>query len=175
VPPFGGRFRISENFENAVAALGAPCLMAGNVFTRAFFVLPRNVSSRSPFSIMETNSKLVLVAEDETLIRMETADMLTEAGFTVIEAVHAEEALSILRSRHAEISVLFTDVHMRGAMDGIELAQHARQNWPSIGLMRASGRARPNSVDLPSKCRFLAKPYNPEQMVNNVRQLAAAA
>jgi CheY-like chemotaxis protein len=123
---------------------------------------------------MQAKSRIVLVAEDEPLIRMATAEMLTEAGFSVIEAAHAEEALSVLQARHADICVLFTDIHMPGNMDGVALAHHARQHWPSIGLLVASGKARPASTGLPSKCRFLLKPYDPDHVVSHVRELVAA-
>jgi AmiR/NasT family two-component response regulator len=76
------------------------------------FALQRSVTLPL-YRAMEAKPKVVLVAEDEALIRMEAAEVLTEAGFSVVEAIHAEEALSVLRSRHAEICVLFTDIHAR--------------------------------------------------------------
>jgi hypothetical protein len=55
----------------------------------------------------------------------------------------------------------------------VALVHHARQHWPWIGLLVASGKARPTSTALPPKCRFLPKPYDPDHVVNHVRELVA--
>ena len=86
-------------------------------------------------------SVLVLVAEDDTLIRMMAVDALTDAGFAVIEVGHADDALNILSAQSAKVRALFTDIHMPGTMTGLELAHHVRGNWPWIALLVASGKA----------------------------------
>ena len=67
---------------------------------------------------------VVLVVEDEMLLRMRAVDMVEEAGFTSVEAVDADQAVAILESR-SDIALLFTDIQMPGSMDGLKLA-HAR-------------------------------------------------
>jgi CheY-like chemotaxis protein len=116
-------------------------------------------------------SVAVLVAEDDMLIRMMAVDALADAGFVVIEAVHAESALDVLSAQAEGIGALFTDIHMPGQMNGLELAHHVRGHWPWIGLLVASGNAAPTSADMPAGSRFLRKPYNPLHVVMLVYEL----
>ena len=68
------------------------------------------------------NPLVILLVEDEVLVRMVAADVLEDAGFTVLESTNAEEALTLLETR-PDVQVLFTDVNMPGALDGLGLAQ----------------------------------------------------
>ena len=85
---------------------------------------------------------VVLVAEDESLVRMFTADFLVEAGYTVIEASSAVAALRQLEVT-PNVRVLLTDVEMPGEMDGLELAREVQSRWPEVVIIVTSGRARP--------------------------------
>jgi CheY-like chemotaxis protein len=116
---------------------------------------------------------IVVVAEDDPLIRTFAAEVLTDAGFQVIEVTGAAEAISCLETHHPEVCVLFTDIHMPGGVDGLELAHHARGKWPDIGVLVTSGRRLPERSALPPECRFLAKPYDLSHVVKHVRELAA--
>ena len=97
---------------------------------------------------------------------MIAADFLIDAGFEVIEAEHAAEAVAILERTANAIQILFTDVHMPGAMDGFALAQLARRNWPWLKVLVASGKARPAGAELPEGSLFLEKPYTLQQVVD---------
>ena len=114
----------------------------------------------------------VLVVEDELLIRMNAVDALDEAGFVVVEAAHAADALICLEQDTADIAVICTDVHMPGEMDGIALARHAHERWPRTSLLVMSGKARPAAGELPEGAEFLSKPYSSEALVTQVRRLA---
>ena len=118
---------------------------------------------------------LVLVAEDEDLVRLVIVEALQDAGFEVIEAEHAEAALSVLENHATRIHVLFTDIQMPGAMDGIALAHHTAKNWPQIALLLTSARPRPHPRSVPPESRFLAKPYQHDHVFRHLRELAAAA
>lgn len=113
-------------------------------------------------------SPLVLVVEDEPLVRMTAADELDEAGFRVLEAMNADEALKVLEARSGEVQVLFTDVHMPGSMDGMELAEEVHQRWPHILLLISSGRAQPDPDEIPDHGRFLPKPYYGATLVHSI-------
>ncbi len=119
-------------------------------------------------------SIIVVVAEDEPLVRMAAAQALQAEGFSVMEAAHAEEALNILQAHAAGVHVLFTDVQMPGLMDGVALAHHAARTWPWIGLLIASGVPQPQHT-LPATSRFLAKPYDHGHVVSHIRDLTAPA
>jgi DNA-binding response OmpR family regulator len=122
---------------------------------------------------MESEPKTVVVAEHETLLRVLVVVVLTEAGFDVIEAKHAEEVLATLQSRLGAIHLLFTDVHMPSRLNGLELAHHVRGAWPQIALLITSGEAQPPPGKLPAGSIFLAKPYDIDHVVAHAQTLTA--
>ena len=91
---------------------------------------------------------VALVVEDELLIRLCAVTTMEEAGFVVLEATTADEAIEILE-RRSDISVVFTDVHMPGSMDGLKLAHAVRNRWPPIRIIVTSGRGQIEERDLP--------------------------
>jgi two-component system, response regulator PdtaR len=115
---------------------------------------------------------VVLVVEDQTLVRMFMTDFLDEAGFKVFEAVGADEALTVLEAR-PDVQAVVTDIEMPGSMNGIELTHVIRDRWPGVGVVVTSGRQRPGQDDLPDEVVFLAKPYLPDTVITVIRQMAA--
>jgi CheY-like chemotaxis protein len=115
---------------------------------------------------------LVLVVEDEALVRMGIVDHLMEEGFDVLEAGNADEAIGLLDS-HANIRVLLTDIDMPGSMDGLKLAAAVRDRWPPVRIVVTSGHRSVQPTDLPSEARFFAKPYDPDEIAAALRSLAA--
>jgi CheY-like chemotaxis protein len=114
---------------------------------------------------------LILVVEDEGLVRMTLADVLEHAGFKVIEAAHADEALRVLTAVSG-IDAVVTDVEMpRGSINGFELAQRVRNDWQEIGVLIASGRAPPKPGDLPDGALFIGKPVHPGTLVQLITSL----
>ncbi|HEX2552436.1 MAG TPA: response regulator [Microvirga sp.] len=112
----------------------------------------------------------VLVVEDEVLVRMMLADVLDDAGFRVIEAANADEALRVLAAI-PEIAAVVTDVEMPGgSLNGFELARRVRDEW-RIGVLIASGRQAPRQGELPDGSHFIAKPVYPETLVSLIRSL----
>ena len=116
---------------------------------------------------------VVLVVEDEFLIRMNAAQMIEAAGFAVVEAANSDEAIAILEVR-LDITVVFTDIQMPGSMDGLKLAAAIRGRWPPIHIIATSGLVNVGRVDLPDGGRFLAKPYSLSQIVGALRELTGA-
>jgi CheY-like chemotaxis protein len=117
---------------------------------------------------------VVLIVEDEFLLRMNAAEMIGDAGFDVVEAGNADEAIVILEAR-PDIRVVFTDIQMPGSMDGMKLARFIRGRWPPIKIVATSGFVSVREDDLPEGSRFLTKPYRPAQIVAALRELTAAA
>lgn len=116
---------------------------------------------------------VILVVEDETLVRMFMTDFLDEAGFKVFEAAHADEAMAILQAR-PDVQAEVTDIEMpAGSMNGLDLAKRVRERWPGVSVVVTSGRARPHPGDLSEKVTFLPKPYRPDTMIDVVRRLIA--
>jgi two-component system, response regulator PdtaR len=117
----------------------------------------------------------VLVAEDEELVRLVIVQALLDEGFEVMEVEHAEAALIVLESHGRRIHVLFTDIQMPGAMDGLALAHHTSKHWPWIGLLVTSARPHPDQTAFPEQSRFVAKPYQHRDVIRHIHELAAAA
>jgi CheY-like chemotaxis protein len=100
---------------------------------------------------------VVLVVEDETLIRLHAMEMIRASGFEVVEATNADEAVAILEAR-ADVVAIFTDIQMPGSMDGLKLAQAVRDRWPPIKILAASGNVTLSRNDLPSGDSFCKNP-----------------
>ena len=114
---------------------------------------------------------IVLVAEDETLLRLVTSEMLADAHYRVVEARDGQEALAILGSPNT-VGALLTDVTMPN-VDGLALAKIVRQRWPHIGVVVTSGRQMPSG--LPDGARFISKPYRQEELLHELRCVIAEA
>jgi two-component system, response regulator PdtaR len=133
-----------------------------------------NYSFPAALPSVTTEPKTVVVAEDEAVIRVLTVAVLTEGGFIVIEAGHAEEALAALQLQPLAIHLLFTDINMPGAMNGLALAHHVQAAWPHIALLITSGDDKPQHGKLPTGSVFLAKPYDPAHVLAHAQALTGA-
>jgi CheY-like chemotaxis protein len=112
------------------------------------------------------------VVEDEHLLCVYASDIIKDAGFDVVEARNADEAIVILEARK-DIRVVFTDIDMPGSIDGVRLAKAIRDRWPPIELILTSGKVRLPSKWLPERGHFLPKPYQPETLVTAIRSMVA--
>jgi DNA-binding NtrC family response regulator len=121
----------------------------------------------------EGKTPIVLVAEDEAPVRELSVSELQDAGYTVIEAADARQALAIFETG-VPIDVLFTDVNMPGDIDGIGLVRLVHRRWPEVRLIVTSGRADIPESDLPDHGRFILKPYRLSEMSQMVGRLAAS-
>lgn len=117
---------------------------------------------------------VLLIVEDEPLLRMMAVDLAEEAGFEVIEAPNATVAVAILEAR-SDIRLVFTDIDMPGGIDGMRLAACIRDRWPPINIIVTSGQNRPAPSAMPDRSVFLPKPYCHEQLVRTMRAMTAAA
>jgi CheY-like chemotaxis protein len=112
---------------------------------------------------------VILIVEDEPLIRLGAVGMIEEAGFEIVQAVNADEAIQILEKRR-DVRVVFTDIQMPGSMDGLKLAHAIRNRWPPIKIIVTSGRERITERDLPEGGCFFSKPYGPVQIRDVIRE-----
>lgn len=122
------------------------------------------------------NTDIILVVEDEVLIRLVIAQYLRDCGYRVIEAAHADEALLVLRKSEIAIDVVFTDVEMPGSMDGFALAQWMRSNRPDVDVVLAGSirRAVEAASDLCDQQSNVPKPYDPQSVHDRIRRLLAS-
>jgi CheY-like chemotaxis protein len=113
----------------------------------------------------------VLVVEDEPIIRLGMVSSIEDAGYSVIEASSADEAIARL-AQDSEVGVVVTDVDMPGSMDGIKLAHYVRRRWPPIQLLVISGKVGVKPGELPDGARFMSKPYQEPQFIRTIDTLA---
>jgi CheY-like chemotaxis protein len=123
---------------------------------------------------MTLRANTVLVAEDESLIRMRIVGDLEDAGFTVFEAANAVAAIRLLEA-NPEIGLLFTEVDIPGSMDGLKLAVAVRNRWPPVRILVTSGHMRIAADDLPPGSRFFIKPYEGRTIAMALKEMALAA
>jgi CheY-like chemotaxis protein len=122
------------------------------------------MSSQSP------NRLVVLVVEDEPLVRFDAIQSLEDAGFEVVDAYDADHALIVLESR-PDVRAVFTDVHMPGKLNGVELARLVHQRRPDIRVLVTSGVMHVSGDDLPEGGHFVPKPYDASQVANLIRNM----
>jgi CheY-like chemotaxis protein len=113
---------------------------------------------------------VVLVVEDEMLLRMRAVDMVEDAGFLSVEAVDADQAVAILESRF-DIALLFTDIQMPGSMDGLKLAHAVHKRWPPIKIIIVSGQLKLPDLDIPADSCFFGKPLQAKVMIAQMQSM----
>jgi CheY-like chemotaxis protein len=121
------------------------------------------------------DTPVVLIAEDEVLVRMVAVDILEDAGCAVIETANAEAALSVLAER-SDVQVLVTDVEMPpGPLNGFDLARLTHERFPQVSVVIVSGKVRPSPADLPPGARFVPKPYSATSLTRLVHETITSA
>jgi CheY-like chemotaxis protein len=121
----------------------------------------------------DVSPSVVLVVEDELMLRMRAVDIVQDAGFESIEAISADEAIAILESRD-DISCLFTDIQMPGSMDGLKLAHVTHSRWPHIKIILVSGQIAVTEADKPEDSKFFPKPLEIEQMIVELQDMVGS-
>lgn len=121
---------------------------------------------------MTDKTPVLLVVEDEPLLRMLAIDVGEDAGFDVVAVANAADAIAILEER-ADIRLVFTDIDMPGSLDGMKLAAHIRDRWPPIHIIMTSGHVKPDLSELPEGTLFFAKPYRQDRVIEAMRGMAA--
>lgn len=116
---------------------------------------------------------MVLIVEDEFLIRWALADTLADEGYLVVEAANVLEAVAILANR--KIDAIVTDVDMPGGLSGLDLAKMISTTQLKVPVIIASGRHRLVGEELPGDAVFVPKPYAMDVMVALVNELTGSA
>jgi DNA-binding NtrC family response regulator len=115
-----------------------------------------------------------LIVEDEPEVLVSVAMGIADAGFFVHQARDADEARRLLWD-HSEIAVLFTDVEMQGATNGLELAHFARRRSTALKIIVTSGRSAIDTSRIPTGAVFIAKPYRIDDVLESARQVSPKA
>lgn len=130
-------------------------------------MMSQNVEMQSP-----KTAQVLLLVEDQALIRMDTAEELRSGGWTVYEAANADDALEQLHC-HRDITALFTDIDMPGSMDGLQLSRLAKAECDQLKIVVTSGMQMPCGEELPLGAVFVAKPYHVARVKSALSGFAA--
>ncbi|WP_421917601.1 response regulator [Mesorhizobium sp.] len=120
--------------------------------------------------IAANRKAVILIVEDNAIIRMGAVDLVVHAGYVALEASNAEEAIRLLEAR-TDIVLVFTDVGIPGTMDGIKLAHYIRNRWPPVKLIVSSGLSVIEKGQLPEGSHFFPKPYSDGTIVEQLRRM----
>ena len=116
-----------------------------------------------------TNTGPVLLVEDEHIVLESTAALLRDAGMEVLVAAEGKEAIAQLEAR-PDVATVVTDIDLREAPDGLELASTVAERWPHMRLIIVSGTQRPPQGKYPTEAIFFTKPYAPGALVTMVTE-----
>lgn len=130
----------------------------------------------SPLEIRQTELETILIVEDDVLVRTALAEYLRHCGYRVVEATSADEALSVLQEVDIKVDVVLSDVKISGAMDGFGLAKWVRKNRPGVQVILTGSveKAAHAAGDLCEDGPHLAKPYEPQQVIEWIKRLKAS-
>lgn len=123
---------------------------------------------------MERSYPIVLIVEDEPIVRFYESELAEGAGFLTLMASDADEALHLLERRELEVRgpegpqavrILLTDVSMPGSMDGLELVNTVRERWPDVRIVVASSHVDSQPGDGRSEIVYVHKPFTPGELI----------
>ncbi len=102
---------------------------------------------------------VALVVEDDDAVRNLAAAVLEETDLAVIACASAEAAISVLERSDVNVALLFADVRLPGAMDGLALARTVEDRWPEVRVVVTSGEDARGDARLPKEAVFMRKPW----------------
>jgi DNA-binding NtrC family response regulator len=117
----------------------------------------------------------ILVVEDDVLVRMAIAQYLRDCGYRVLEAAHADEAMTVLLQVETKIDIVFSDIEMPGSIDGFGLSRWIRDNRPGLDVILAGTVPRAvNAAHDLCEASTVPKPYEPQAVHDHIRRLLAS-
>lgn len=120
----------------------------------------------------DVGKAVVLIVEDEPLLRMNVIDLVEEAGFEAIDVANATQALQVLESR-SDIRIILSDIDMPPGIDGMALVALVRDRWPPIAIILVSGQIASPDVRIPHGGLFFSKPYRSTDLIAALHRMAA--
>ena len=115
---------------------------------------------------------VVLIVEDDALLAEMASDMIAETGLHAKTVDSVDAALDYLKEHADDVAAMFSDVRLRGPLNGIELAAFVAVRWPAIAICVTSGVALERPYRLPRNAQFMPKPWKPLEVVSFVEKAA---
>jgi CheY-like chemotaxis protein len=132
-----------------------------------------NIQGKGAMGLAQQKRRAVLLVEDDVELRGLTAKLLDEGEFDTIECESAEAALATMLIRGRDIAMIFADIKLPGVMDGIDLACEVKMQWPLLPVILTSGLPRERVRDLPLGVDYIAKPWQPLNVLLAAEQALA--
>ena len=114
----------------------------------------------------------VLIVEDDALLAEMALEMVEEAGLAAVAVDSVDAALDYLKENAERVSAMFSDVRLKGSLNGVELAAFVAVRWPTISICVTSGVALERPFRLPRNARFMPKPWKAAEVIAFVEQAA---
>jgi CheY-like chemotaxis protein len=133
-----------------------------------------NIQGKGAMGLAQQKRRAVLLVEDDVELRGLTAKLLDEGEFDTIECESAEAALATMLIRGRDIAMIFADIKLPGVMDGIDLACEVKMQWPLLPVILTSGLSRERVRDLPLGVDYIAKPWQPLNVLIAAEQALAS-
>src|SRR5262245_19791570 len=133
-----------------------------------------NIQGKGAMGTAQQRRRAVLLVEDDAELRGLAAKLLDEGEFDTIECESAEAALAIMLIRGRDIAMVFADIKLPGVMDGIDLACEVKMRWPLLPVILTSGFPREHVRDLPLGVYYVAKPWQPLNVLIAAEQALAS-
>lgn len=118
---------------------------------------------------------LILVVEDESIIRDFVCEILGDEGFSTHALESADEAAKFMDENAQMVSLLLTDILMPGTLNGADLANLSGNKWPQIPILIMSGHETPESSGVTHQVTFIRKPWSFGQLLDGVDKALASA
>ena len=123
----------------------------------------------------KTPRRVILVVEDDTDIRSLTVALFEDSDLEIVECESAEAALAVMLLRGAETAMIFADIQLAGAMDGVDLAREARMRWPHLTIVLTSGSDDECRQHLPTGVIYMPKPWKSRDVLIEVERAKVSA
>lgn len=117
-------------------------------------------------------ASVVLIVEDDALLADMALEMIEETGLKAVAVDSVDAALDYLKEKAEIVAAMFSDVRLKGPLNGIELAAFVAVRWPQIAICVTSGVALERPYRLPKNAQFMPKPWKPNEVVSFVEKAA---
>ena len=122
----------------------------------------------------KTTRRLVLIVEDDAELRALIVALFEDSDLEVVECESAEAALAVMLLRGLDAAMIFADIRLSGAMDGVDLAREAKMRWPHLTVVLTSGTGG-ELQHLPPGVIYLSKPWQPLEVLGLAEQAKLSA
>ena len=117
-----------------------------------------------------SNNRLVVIIEDDAVLRLQAAELFDLAGLPAQTFETGEDAIAFVRANEGDVACIFTDLKLGGDADGLDVVRIVSGTLPRVPVVMTSGMVQHRPEGLPDHIRFVAKPWQPSDVIDAARQ-----